>query len=116
MRAGTGRDEDVEGSRREVLVAALSCGLLVGGLGWNGAALAQLFGRVPRKLPEGRSIFEVRGKVLVNAQPATESTRIGPTDRLETADGGYLVAAVGDTAFLLRERSVLQLDGGGMLV
>ncbi|HKY92807.1 MAG TPA: hypothetical protein VJM11_17280 [Nevskiaceae bacterium] len=106
-----GNDDPDDDSRRSFLVSALSTGLLVGGLGWNHAALAQLFGRVPRKLPEGRSIFEIRGQVLVNGAPATRDTVLAATDRIETADGGYLVAAVGDTAFLLRERSALQLDG-----
>jgi hypothetical protein len=110
-----GRDDPDDESRRSFLVSALSTGLFVGGLGWNHDAFAQLFGRVPRKLPEGRSIFEIRGNVLVNGKPATRDTVIATTDHIETADGGYLVAAVGDTAFLLRERSSLQLDGGALV-
>jgi hypothetical protein len=109
-------DRDFDDSRREFLVSALSAGLLAGGLGWNTAAMAQLFGRVPRKLPEGQSIFELRGQVRVNGQLATRETRIGPTDKLETADGSYVVAAVGGTAFILREKSTLELDGRALLV
>lgn len=110
------KDDELDDARRELLVKALSLGLFAGGMGWNLPALAQLFGRVPRKLPEGRSIFELRGKVLVNGVQATRETRIGPTDKVETRDGGLLIAAVGGTAFILRERSSLELDGKAMLV
>jgi hypothetical protein len=110
------QQDEVDDVRRELLVKALSLGLFAGGMGWNLPALAQLFGRVPRKLPEGKSIFEIRGKVLVNGVQATRDTLIGPTDKLETQEGGLLIAAVGGTAFILRERSSLELDGKALLV
>lgn len=103
-------------ARRVFLIRALQLGLLSGGLGWNLEALAQLFGRVPRKLAEGQSIFELRGRVLVNGEVATRDTRIGASDMLETADGAFLIAAVGDSAFILREKSAMQLSGQALLV
>ncbi|MGH8518613.1 MAG: hypothetical protein ACREUE_14265 [Panacagrimonas sp.] len=109
-------DEDFDKARRELLVKAMSLGLFAGGMGWNLPALAQLFGRVPRKLPQGKSIFELRGKVLVNGVAATRDTLIGPTDKIQTAAGAMLVAAVGGTAFIMREHSSMELDGKDVLV
>lgn len=108
--------EEFDETRRALLVKAMSLGLFAGGMGWNLPALAQLFGRVPRKLPEGRSIFELRGKVLVNGVQATRETRIGPTDKVETAQGALLIAAIGGTAFVMRERTSMELDGKALLV
>lgn len=102
-------------ARRRFLVRALSLGALAGGTGWNVAALAALFGKLPGRLPEGRSIFELRGEVLVNGAPATERTVLAPTDRITTGSNSYLIAAVGQTAFLVRDRSDLHLGGGNPL-
>lgn len=103
-------------ARRQFLVGALQAGLLVGGLGWNLPAMAQLFGRIPRRLAEGHSVFELRGEVRANGQPVTRETRLKATDRIETGEGAFLIAAIGDSAFLLRERSSLQIDGRDLLV
>lgn len=108
--------EAFDEARRALLVKAMSIGLFAGGMGWNLPALAQLFGRVPRKLPEGQSIFQIRGNVMVNGTLATRNTRIGPTDRIETAQGAMLIAAIGGTAFIMRERTSLELDGKAALV
>lgn len=110
------KEEEFDDARREFLVQAMSAGLFAGGMGWNLPAMAQLFGRVPRKLPEGKSIFEIRGKVLVNGVLATRETRITPSDKIETQAGGLLIAAVGGTAFMLREGSKLELEGKAVLV
>jgi hypothetical protein len=109
-------DPDIDAMRRDLLVKALSVGLFTGGIGWNVPALAQLFGRVPRQLPPGQSIFELRGRVLVNGVPATRETRIAASDRIETAAGATLIAAVGGTAFLVRGGSSLELSGQDLLV
>ncbi len=108
--------EEFDQARRALLVKAMSLGLFAGGMGWNLEAMAQLFGRVPRRLPEGRSIFELRGKVLVNGVAATHDTRIGPTDKIETSHGSMLIAAIGGTAFIMRERTSMELDGKALLV
>ena len=109
-------EEDIDDSRRDFLVKAMSMGLFAGGMGWNIEAMAQLFGRIPRKLPEGQSIFELRGKVLVNGKLATRETKITSADKVETAAGSLLIAAVGGTAFVLREHSKLELEGKEALV
>ena len=98
-------------ARRRFLVRALSAGWLAGGAGWQSSALAALFGKVPGRLPEGRSVFEWRGEVLVNGQQANERTVIKPTDKITTGSSSYLVAAVGGTAFIVRDRTVLELGG-----
>ncbi len=105
-------DEQHDDARRAFLVRALSLGLLAGGSGWQLEALAGIFGDLPGRLPEGRSIFSLKGEVLVNGQPATRETLIGPQDRLRTGPGASLVAVVGQDALILRERSELQLDAG----
>ena len=102
-------------SRRAFLIRALSAGWLAGGAGWNGAALAALFGKLPGKLPEGRSIFEIRGEVLVNGKPADAKTVITPSDRVQTGGNSYVIAAVGANSFILRDRSTLDLGGGNPL-
>ena len=103
------------GSRRDFLVQALSLGWLAGGLGWNSPALAALFGKLPGKLPAGRSIFELKGEVLVNGTPATEKTVITPTDKVTTGANSYVIAAVGANSFILRDKSVLDLGGSNPL-
>lgn len=115
----TGRAEERAATRRQFLLHALSTGALLGGPGWNPAAWAGWFGGMPGKMPEGRSIFDMRGEVLVNGKRADYNTRISASDRVTTGEGSYVVTAVGQTAFILRERSVLEMSGkeffvGGM--
>ncbi len=97
-------------TRRRFLVHALSTGLLVGGAGWSRLALADLFGRVPAPLPEGKSIFRLVGEATVNGRSATMDTLIGPEDRIRTGDQSELVAVVGEDAFILRENSEVELS------
>lgn len=94
--------------RRRWLVRALA---LSGAAAWQAPALGALFGRIPGRLPEGRSVFELRGQVLVNGQPAHEGTVLAPADKITTGSNSYLIAAVGSTAFIVRDRSVLELGG-----
>lgn len=91
--------------RREVLVRALGAGLFAAA-GWG---RAQTFGRVPGRLPAGQSIYELRGRVLVDGQPASASTRIPPAAVVETGAGASITFVVGADAYLLRERSRLEL-------
>jgi hypothetical protein len=102
-------------SRRDFLVQALSLGWLAGGAGWSPAVLASLFGKLPGKLAEGKSVFEVRGEVLIDGKQVDEKTVIKPTDRITTGSNSYLIAAVGANSFILRDRSSLDLGGGNPL-
>lgn len=112
----TSRNEEIRDSRRAFLLGALSSGILVGGLGWNRPALAGWFGGIPGKVPEGKSIFDMQGDVRINGKPASYATRIQASDKITTGEGAYVVTAVGQTAFILRERSVLELGGKELFV
>ncbi|MBL6750624.1 MAG: FecR domain-containing protein [Nevskia sp.] len=105
-----------EDPRREFLIAALKLGLFAGGLGWRRPALADFFGQVPSKLPQGRSIFDLRGDVRVNGEPARKETVVAAGDRVTVGKGGHAVFAVGDSAFIVREDSDLQMSGSKLLV
>ncbi|MGH8758610.1 MAG: hypothetical protein ACREVW_03745 [Burkholderiales bacterium] len=101
--------------RRKFLLRALALGWLAGGSGWNKAALASAFGKVPERLPEGRSVYKFRGEVTVNGRPVTMYTRIGPNDTIVTGRDSYLIAAVGQDALLLRELTRLELNAKARL-
>jgi hypothetical protein len=105
-----------DATRRRFLIRALGSGALIGGLGWQTGALASWFGGAPGKMPEGRSIFDLRGEVLVNGRRADYDTRIAAGDRISTGEGAYVISAVGQSAFILRERSVLELGGRELFV
>jgi len=108
------RSSDAEDPRRAFLLKALAAGLLATG-GIPGAS-AQLFGRRPRKLPAGQSIYETTGAVTVNGRAATAATRIGAGDRIETAKGAQLIFVVGADAFIMRENTRLELAGKDSVV
>lgn len=103
---------DPDESRRLFLLRALAAGML----GATPAAFAGLLGKVPRALPSGQSVYSVRGEVTVNGVAASEETRIGSNDKVVTGPGGQAIFVVGKDAFLLREKSELQLGGDGLLV
>jgi hypothetical protein len=109
-------EEAVHERRRRFLVQALSSGVLLGGAGWNLPALAGWLGRIPGKMPEGKSVFEVQGEVLVDGQAATRDSHVSAQSRIETSAGSTIVVAVGDGAFMIRERSVFELSGKELLV
>lgn len=96
--------------RRRWLLQALGAGWLAGGAGW---ARADTFGAVPRKLPEGRSIFEIDGRVLVNGRRASRDTVLKPGDVVETGSDGRLVGVIGSDALILRPQSRLEIGGAG---
>ena len=97
-----------ERARREFVLRALAAGAF--GALPAGGALAQT-GQVPRKLPEGRSIYDLRGTVTVDGKAAGLATRIGAGALVETGPGASVTFAVGADAFLLREKSRMQLAG-----
>ena len=98
-----------EERRRAFLVRALMAGALAVAAPLGGNPMAM--GRIPRQLPPGRSIFELRGSVFVNDRPATLETVIHPGDRIRTGADSHLIFVVGQDAFILRDNSRLQLQG-----
>ncbi len=110
------RADAVHEQRRRFLVQALSTGVLAGGAGWNLPALAALLGRIPGRMPEGKSVFELKGDVHVDGQPATRDTLLTAQSRIETGEDSLIIVAVGDGAFIVRERSVLEMSGKHLLI
>jgi hypothetical protein len=80
------------------------------------AARGQLLGKVPRELPPGRSIYDLRGECAVNGKPAAADTFIGANDSVSTGDNSRLIFVAGKDAFLLRENSRMDLIGNNGFV
>ncbi len=86
----------------------------------NAAGRRPLFGRRPKKMANGQSIYSLRGEVWVDKQPATTQTLITPGSLVETGDTSRVVFVVGKDSFLLRSNSRLELkkqrsDTGGVI-
>jgi hypothetical protein len=97
-----------EDPRRAFLLKALA----VGALGAVSVpAWAQLFGRRPDRLLSAQPIYELAGRVTINGQAANPQSRIGRGDTVETAAGAHVTFVVGSDAYLLRERSRLDVPG-----
>lgn len=105
---------EAEDPRRAFLLKALAAGLLCAG-GIPGAA-AQIFGKRPQRLPAGQSVYEATGPVTVNGQAASGATRIAPGDRIETGAGAQLIFVVGADAFILREKSRMEISGTSAVI
>lgn len=108
--------DTVHERRRRFLVQALSTGVLAGGAGWNLPALAGLLGSIPGKMPEGKSVFDLKGEVRVDGQPASKDTLVTAQSHIETGEDSLIIVAVGDGAFMVRERSVLEMSGKRLLI
>lgn len=97
----------VDELRRDLLVRLLGAGFFM--LGSARGSRADLLGRVPARLPAGKSVYAVQGDVRVNGQIANASTVIGANDLVETGADGKLVYVVGKDAFLVRRNTKLQM-------
>lgn len=107
--------DDIDKSRRDFLISALSSGLFTTGL--CGLALpAWSMGKIPRELPPGRSIYRLSGRVIIDSKPATIETTIKPDSVIETGADSKLIFAVGKDAFILRSNSRLEMQGGGAII
>lgn len=102
------RFDDVDDSRRKLLIQALAAGVFAT-IGDKAALAASIFGTPPSKLPAGQSIYRMSGEVTVNGKTADMSTRITANDTVQTSKDGELVFAVGGHAMLLRGGSQLEL-------
>ena len=72
------RSTETEDPRRRELILALAAGAFSTIL--PARLHAQVFGRLPNKLPADQSIFRLSGDVQVNDKAASLQTRIGPGD------------------------------------
>ena len=102
--------------RRKFLVDALTLGLFgsVGFLCFMSASYA--LGDVPKKLPAGRSIYKLKGRVIVDGQNANINSKITASSRVETGPNSRVIFVVGGDAFILRSDSELQMGGDGFLI
>ena len=114
------KDEELDDPRREFLVNALTAGAFIStgamGLMVPAQAEAGIFGKVPRKVPPGKSIFDMKGEVRVNGDLASEDTLIKGEDTVETGDNSQAIFVVGKDAFILHSNSKLTLSGTGLLL
>ncbi len=114
-------EEEIDDPRREFLVDALTAGAFVA-TGTAGlmvpasTAEASIFGKVPRKVPPGKSIFDIKGAVRVNGKAADKDTLIKVNDTVETGKKSQVVFVVGKDAFIMRSNSKLKLSGTGLLL
>ncbi len=108
--------KELDDPRREFLVRALTLGLFAGS---NLASLYQAsyaMGEVPRKLPDGRSIYQMQGSVTVDGKKANLMTPIGPNSRVKTGSNSRIIFVVASDAFLLRSNSELEMGSSGGLI
>ncbi len=109
-------NKKLDDPRREFLVQALGLGLFSVGSAFSLVQPAYALGDIPAKLPPGRSIYKLRGKVSVDDQMATLETQIGANSRIVTGASSQVIFAVGSDAFILRSNSELQLGGSNLLI
>ncbi len=102
--------KDLDDPRRRILLQALAAGLFMQTLPAEHAQ-SSIFGKKPKRLPPGRSIYELEGEVKVDGVIATLDTRIEANNTVETGPKSRIVFVVGDDVFLLRDGSKLIVSG-----
>lgn len=102
--------------RREFIIDLLGAGFFAAGLSTSLSAQAGLFGKTPRKMPAGKSIFSLQGSVFVNDKTATLDTLIKANDTVRTGRNGKVIFVVGRDAFTLRSNSEIKLSGSNLLL
>jgi hypothetical protein len=96
-------------ARRARLMQLLCGGAL--GLAASNPAYARLFGGSARRLKDGRSIYRIKGEVLVNGLRANRKTRIRGGDTVRTGNKSRVIFAVGGDSFILRDDSEIEIGG-----
>ena len=77
---------------------------------------ARAMGEVPRKLPDGRSIYRLQGDVEVDGQKADINTIISARSTVRTGIASSVIFVVAGDAFILRENSELTMGSREGLV
>ncbi len=108
--------QDKDDPRRDFLVKTLTMGLLASSGLMTLEQAARAMGEVPRKLPDGRSIFKLQGEVEVDGQAANLDTRITALSTVRTGIGSSVIFVVAGDAFILRENSELQMTSQDGLI
>lgn len=68
------------------------------------------------RAPGGRGIIQMEGQVTVNAASAQPGMPVRAGDTVATGAGSSAVLVIGKDAFLIRERSRLEISGAGLAV
>jgi hypothetical protein len=77
--------------------------------------MAPLLLWLPGRSYAASTIHQIEGQVYVNNRPVTATTAIRAGDTIVVAYGGKLAMSIGSDAFLLREGTVLELVGHGVV-
>jgi hypothetical protein len=100
--------DKVDDPRRRWLIQALGAGYF--STRPMAQALAQVLGSRPEKLPEGRSIYRVQGRVLVDGKEANLQTPVTPTSTIETPANGEIVYVQNQNSYIQRGSSRVVLE------
>jgi FecR protein len=102
--------DEIDDPRRQILVRALSAGLLGAAMAPAQAITFGIFGSKPSKLPPGQSIYGLSGNVTVNDASANLQTRIKPGDTIQTGANSEIVFVVNTHSMILRSDSKLLIE------
>jgi len=105
---------DYNEKRRAFLLKALKTGVFSLSM-QHQFAHGFFFSNTPDALPKGKSFYKIEGIVKVNGIKASVKTIIKADDKIETGADSKAVFVVGKDAFLLREKSKLQLNSAKKL-
>lgn len=108
---------ELEASRRDFILRSMTTGAMAisASSGLLVPAPAQSMGKIPDKLVPGKSIYDLRGTVLVDGQKANDSTVIKASSKVETKSNSHVVFVIGADAHVLRENSSVQFKGEGFI-
>ena len=99
--------DKIDDPRRRWLIQALGAGAFSLS---GAAAVAQIFGSRPEKLPAGKSIYRLQGEVMVDEKRATLETPITPTSTIVTPKGAEIVFVSGQQSYIQRGESRVVLE------
>lgn len=100
---------ELDEKRRLFLQRAFASSFVLAGGSLLAPLVHALGGQVPKELPAGRSIYDVRGDVRVDGGKANRNTQIKTTSTVETGSNSLVIFRVGKDAHILRENSKIQL-------
>lgn len=101
--------------RRRFLRQAMASGLVLAGGSLLAPLVHALGGQVPRELPPGKSVYDIRGSVRIDGRQASRDTQVRADSLVETGSNSFVIFRVGKDAHLVRENSRLQLSGSDTL-
>lgn len=103
-------------ARRLFLQRSLASGFVLAGGSLLAPLVHALGGQVPKELPPGQSIFDVRGSVRIDGVKADRKTTVKTNSTVETGSNSLIIFRVGQDAHILRENSRIQLASSNPVV